>query len=162
MSGNFWNDRAVREALGLGGKSSSATYNAISTDTRTIAKDDLFVALKGDQFDGHNFLQAAAEAGASGAIVTDLPESAPAGMKLYQVADTLTALGQLAHHKRKQMKARVIAVVGSNGKTTTKELIPDVRDRGKSEQPDRGSPHPAGRPRRCRGGGGGDGHRSAG
>ena len=123
MSGNFWSDRVVREALGIGGRASDAPYATISTDTRSISAGDLFVALKGDQFDGHTFLEAAAAAGATGAVVSEMPETAPAGMKVYQVEDTLTALGRLAHHKRKQMKARVIAVVGSNGKTTTKELI---------------------------------------
>ncbi|HUE95610.1 MAG TPA: UDP-N-acetylmuramoyl-tripeptide--D-alanyl-D-alanine ligase, partial [Longimicrobiaceae bacterium] len=122
MSGGFWNDGAVRAALGLGGGDSPISYAAVSTDTRAIGPDDLFVALKGDRFDGHEFLRRAAALGATGAVVSTPGADAPPSMVLYEVPDTLAALGQLAAHRRDRQSARFVAIAGSNGKTTTKEL----------------------------------------
>src|SRR5690606_36032651 len=82
-----------------------------------------FVALTGESFDGHDFLAQAAEAGATGAVVSRVPAEVPEGLVLYEVEDTLAALAALALHRRNALQARVIGVVGSNGKTTTKELI---------------------------------------
>ena len=64
-----WSERAVREALGLPPGSGKATYTGISTDTRTISKGALFVALAGERFDAHDYLDAAAAAGATGMVV---------------------------------------------------------------------------------------------
>ncbi len=107
----------------------------VSTDSRSIAASDLFFALTGDRFDGHDFVADALRRGAVGAVVDvvhhehvdqqlraanlGLPH---AGM-IIEVPDTLAALGQLAAYHRQQMAAEVIAVVGSNGKTTTKAMI---------------------------------------
>lgn len=121
----FWTDAAVREALGVSpvaGGESDAVYTGVVTDTRTLGPDSLFVALRGERFDAHDFLGAAAEAGAAGAVVERIPAGAPSELTYYVVSDTLTALGQLARHYRRHLAARVVAVVGSNGKTTTKEL----------------------------------------
>jgi UDP-N-acetylmuramoyl-tripeptide--D-alanyl-D-alanine ligase len=123
VSGPFWTDSAVREALGLGPNGSARSYDRVSTDTRSIQPGDLFVALKGDRFDAHAFLGAAAVAGATGAVISDLPTEALTGLTLYQVPDTLAALGQLGNYRRRHLNARIVGVVGSNGKTTTKELI---------------------------------------
>ncbi len=96
----------------------------VSTDTRTIVPGSLFVALRGDRFDGHGFLAQAAAAGAVGAIVDRKVASAPAELPLIEVPDTRKALGRLANHLRRQLKhTKVIAVAGSNGKTGTKHLI---------------------------------------
>ena len=98
--------------------------SSVSTDTRVIQAGGVFVALRGDRFDGHAFLDKALAAGAVGAIVDHKPIGAPPELPLIQVADTRRALGRLANHVRRQLKhTKVIAVAGSNGKTGTKHLI---------------------------------------
>ncbi|MFN0100858.1 MAG: UDP-N-acetylmuramoyl-tripeptide--D-alanyl-D-alanine ligase [Bryobacteraceae bacterium] len=94
-----------------------------SIDTRTIIAGALFIALPGDNVDGHSFLAAAAERGAAAALVDnrDWPEAN--GLRLIRVADTLTALQHLARHARAKLKFPVIAITGSAGKTTTKDSI---------------------------------------
>lgn len=117
-----WTDRAVRLALGLSGPATSSPYTGISTDTRHLTPGALFVALQGESFDGHSFLTAAAAAGATGAVVrTGTP--AVAGLLLYQVPDTLRALGDLAHARRKTLSGPIVAITGTNGKTSTKEML---------------------------------------
>jgi UDP-N-acetylmuramoyl-tripeptide--D-alanyl-D-alanine ligase len=123
MSDLFWTDATVREALEIDGRGGDRAYRAVSTDTRTIGAGDLFVALVGERFNGHDFLAQAAEAGATGVVVSDKAATVPAGVTRYLVPDTLVALGQLAAHRRRKLSATVIGVVGSNGKTTTKEMI---------------------------------------
>jgi UDP-N-acetylmuramoyl-tripeptide--D-alanyl-D-alanine ligase len=124
MSAGFWTDERVAEALSIAPSGSGKTYRAVSTDTRSIGADDLFVALVGDRFNGHEFVAAAAEAGATGAVVSDPDVAVPAGMTLYVVENTLAALGRLGTFRRDHLGgAPVIGVVGSNGKTTTKEMI---------------------------------------
>lgn len=118
----FWTDAAVREALRIEGSAPVGAYTRVSTDTRTLGEGALFVALRGERFDGHDFLEQAAERGARGAVVDQVPEGAPSSLTYYEVEDTLVALGDLARHYRRSLNARVCAVVGSNGKTTTKEL----------------------------------------
>jgi UDP-N-acetylmuramoyl-tripeptide--D-alanyl-D-alanine ligase len=117
-----WTDRAVRTALGLSGPYGDVEYSAISTDTRAIPAGSLFVALKGERFDAHDFLERAAAAGAAGAVVR---RGTPriAGLVLYPVDDTRHALGELAHARRKAIPGPVIAITGTNGKTSTKEMI---------------------------------------
>ena len=117
-----WTDRAVRAALGLSGPSTDLAYSGISTDTRAIVEGSLFVALKGDRFDGHEFLEQAALAGARGAVVRRGTERVP-GLVLYHVGDTLHALGELAHARRKAIPGPVVAITGTNGKTSTKEMV---------------------------------------
>lgn len=93
----------------------------LSTDTRTIAAGDLFVALSGENFDGHDYLATAAGKGACGAIVGERQASVP--LPQLVVGDTRQALAQVAAVWRSYMKLPVIGVTGSNGKTTTKEMI---------------------------------------
>ena len=116
-----WPDRAVRDALQVPGEA-SVTYRSVSTDTRAIGTDSLFVALVGERFDAHEFLQQARDAGATGAVVR---RGTPpvAGLMLYEVDDTLRALGDLANYRRRQFTGPVIAITGQNGKTSTKEMI---------------------------------------
>jgi UDP-N-acetylmuramoyl-tripeptide--D-alanyl-D-alanine ligase len=95
-------------------------FTGVSTDTRSIARGDLFVALTGPRFDGHAFVAEAAGKGAVGALVAravagDVPQ--------VQVADTRLALGRLAAHWRQHFRIPLIAVTGSNGKTTVKNMI---------------------------------------
>jgi UDP-N-acetylmuramoyl-tripeptide--D-alanyl-D-alanine ligase len=98
-----------------------------SIDTRSMAPGDLFVAIRGDRFDGHEFVAAALAAGAAGAVVTAtpaLPEAGKAGPAplLIQVDDTTRALQDGARDVRRRSGAKVVAITGSAGKTTTKEL----------------------------------------
>ncbi len=117
-----WNDRSVRAALGLAGPAGIETYSGISTDTRAIAPGALFVALVGERFDAHTFLTAAHGAGAIGAVVRSETPDVP-GLTLYRVVDTQHALGELAHARRRAITGPVIAITGTNGKTSTKEMI---------------------------------------
>jgi UDP-N-acetylmuramoyl-tripeptide--D-alanyl-D-alanine ligase len=119
-----WTDSAVRKALGLSGEM-DREYSAISTDTRTLTPGALFVALKGERFDGHDHLVQAAEAGASGAIVRSGTAEVP-GLCLYQVPDPLTGYGQLALARRREISGPVVAIGGANGKTSTKEMCAAV------------------------------------
>jgi len=99
----------------------------VSTDTRAIAAGSAFVALRGERFDGHDFLADAARAGASCAVVaSDRGASAPAGLPLLLVDDTLTALGAIARLHRLRFSLPVVGVTGSNGKTTTREMIASI------------------------------------
>jgi UDP-N-acetylmuramoyl-tripeptide--D-alanyl-D-alanine ligase len=86
----------------------------------------LFVALKGERFDAHNFLADIAGKGAIAAVVTHIPEGAPVSLTYYEVDDTLKVLGQLALHRRRKLGVKLCAVTGSNGKTTTKEILKAV------------------------------------
>jgi UDP-N-acetylmuramoyl-tripeptide--D-alanyl-D-alanine ligase len=97
------------------------TYEAVSTDTRSLPEGSLFVALRGENFDGHEFLVNAAERGARAAVVDAIPADAPP-LRYYRVPDTLMALGRLGRYRRRQVAGRVVAITGTNGKTTTKEM----------------------------------------
>jgi UDP-N-acetylmuramoyl-tripeptide--D-alanyl-D-alanine ligase len=99
----------------------------VSTDTRTLAPGQLFVPLAGERFDGHDHLEAAVKAGASAALwQADRPLPAAPGVPLVVVDDTLTALQKLAENYLGSLNARVVGVTGSNGKTTTKDLLASV------------------------------------
>ena len=96
----------------------------VSIDTRTLAEGDLFVALKGDNSDGHDYVRKAFEAGAAAAVIDEAHAQALAGAgPLYVAKDTLIALEGLGRAARSRSKARIVAVTGSVGKTTTKELL---------------------------------------
>lgn len=95
-------------------------FTGLSTDTRTLNKGELFLALKGPNFDGHEYLPAAASAGASASIIS---RSVRTSLPTIKVDDTRAALGELAAYWRNQFNIPVIAVTGSNGKTTVKEMI---------------------------------------
>jgi UDP-N-acetylmuramoyl-tripeptide--D-alanyl-D-alanine ligase len=99
-------------------------FCGVSTDSRQISQGQLFVALRGDNFDGHKFAKSAIEQGALLAIVDHLalPEL-PSNLPLLVVKNTLTAYQQIAHWWRKQLTIPIIGITGSAGKTTTKELI---------------------------------------
>lgn len=105
------------------------TFRDVSTDSRTLKRGDLFVALRGEKFDGHTYLDQITEAGAVAAIVDE--EWAKKAKKrpdlpLFIVADTLQAHGDLANLYRRKFKIPILVVAGSNGKTTTKELLAHV------------------------------------
>ena len=102
----------------------SGPFNGVSLDSRTTGPGDLFVALKGERADGHDFIPEAVARGAVGVLATRVSNSLPAPAAL--VEEPLAALQALAHWWRRQCPAEVIAVTGSVGKTSTKELIAAV------------------------------------
>jgi UDP-N-acetylmuramoyl-tripeptide--D-alanyl-D-alanine ligase len=119
--------KEIAEATGgsmLG--AAEAHAGAVSTDSRQVAAGELFVALRGERFDGHDFIEAAAGRGV-GVFLVDRSwldsHQLPAGCSAVAVPDTLKALGDLAAYHRRRFKIKVVAVTGSNGKTTTKEML---------------------------------------
>ena len=95
-------------------------FSGVSIDTRTLAAGELFVALRGERFDGNEFIRAALAAGAAGAV---LSREQPLALPQIVVPDTLAALQRAAHAWREAVRIPVVGVAGSNGKTTTKEMI---------------------------------------
>jgi UDP-N-acetylmuramoyl-tripeptide--D-alanyl-D-alanine ligase len=118
----FWTLDLVSEALG-GGPGGAIPLTRIATDTRHIARGDLFVALKGESFDAHDFLREAVAKGASALVVSDETRAANLGVPVFRVRDTVEALGTLARFRRRAWGRPVVGVVGTNGKTSTKELL---------------------------------------
>src|SRR5512135_2734007 len=103
-------------------------FSGLSIDSRTIGDGELFVALRGERFDGHNFLCDALKRGA-GAIVDREPGGVFEGRTLVYVSDTLRSLQDIARQMRISRDVQVVGVTGTNGKTTTKELIASVLGR---------------------------------
>ena len=102
-----------------------ARFSGVSTDSRTLGKGDLFVAVRGEHFDGHEFLAAARQRGAAAAMV-DQRFSGAAPLPLLVVDDTRKGLGRLGRHWRERHAPLLIAIAGSNGKTTTKEMLASI------------------------------------
>ena len=117
----------ISKALQLPENPQPFTVARIVTDSRTLQPNDLFVAISGENFDGHSFLKHAAERGARGAIVSSQVSYSKEGLsknfELIEVEDTVSALRKLASAHRGRLTIPVIGVAGSNGKTTTKEWI---------------------------------------
>jgi UDP-N-acetylmuramoyl-tripeptide--D-alanyl-D-alanine ligase len=116
--------RATRGALVAGDLSVSVT--GVSIDSRSLGVGEAFFAIRGHRLDGHAFLADAAGRGAACLVVHALQDDAPANVPLVLVEDTTTALGLLAADHRARFSIPVVGVTGSNGKTTTKELIASV------------------------------------
>jgi UDP-N-acetylmuramoyl-tripeptide--D-alanyl-D-alanine ligase len=123
----FWTLDRVAAALGEGvahgATKGSAPLRAVVTDTRALQPGDVFVALKGERFDAHDFLADAAAKGAAAFVVERAEAARALGVPVFAVDDTLLALGRLARFWRRAWGKPVIGVGGSNGKTSTKELI---------------------------------------
>src|SRR5437868_1039712 len=96
-------------------------YPSVQTDTRKLKQGDIFFALKGGNFNGNSFARQAIDAGAAYAVIDDRDFEIPG--KTFLVDDVLLSLQKLAKYHREQFKIPFIAITGSNGKTTTKELI---------------------------------------
>lgn len=123
----LWTELEVRTALGMNPQRAQddLVFSGISTDSRTVEPGDLFLALTGDNFEGHDFVMDALAKGAGGVVVSrEVP--AEEATRIYPVDDTLLALGRLARHRRRALKAKVVAVTGSSGKTTTKDLLQET------------------------------------
>jgi UDP-N-acetylmuramoyl-tripeptide--D-alanyl-D-alanine ligase len=118
----YWTQERVARALNTG-PNAHWPFGGVSTDTRRITRGDLFVALRGDVYDAHDFLADARDRGAAALVVSDATKAVGLGLPVYIVPDTLVALGQLGTAWRRAWGRSVIAVAGSNGKTSTKELL---------------------------------------
>ncbi|MDP2272944.1 MAG: UDP-N-acetylmuramoyl-tripeptide--D-alanyl-D-alanine ligase [Archangium sp.] len=129
MSARF-NDQEVLKATNATksrvGKALS--YESVCTDTRQLTEGCLFVALKGERYDANEFLAEAVKAGAAGLVVNEgrAGSLSAEDVTVYEVKDTLVALGQLARFHRDRFNIPLCAVTGSNGKTTTKELVASI------------------------------------
>jgi UDP-N-acetylmuramoyl-tripeptide--D-alanyl-D-alanine ligase len=99
-----------------------ARFGGVSTDSRSIGQGELFVAIRGEHFDGHEFLGMAKTRGAAGALV-DRRFAGAAPLPVITVEDTRQGLGRLGRHWRARFAPAVIAIAGANGKTTTKEML---------------------------------------
>jgi len=123
-------DKTLQDfALASGGRLAGAdrAYTGVSTDSRTIAAGELFVALHGPNFNGNDFVEAAAKAGAAGAVVdARFPATIDHGLALVVVQDTQKALEQAARAWRERFSIPLVGVAGSNGKTTVKEMISTI------------------------------------
>lgn len=119
----------IREIVGgtmAGAEPSPGFITKVCTDTRKIEPGCLYIALHGEKFDAHDFLPNASLAGASAAMVHKVPEQPIVNLPMIVVQDTRKGLGALAKFARTQLRGQVIAVAGSNGKTSTKCLIHSV------------------------------------
>ena len=123
----FWSlDRAADALEGLAAlplPRGAHPLGRVWTDTRSLQSGDLFVALVGEQFDGHNYLAPAVAAGAAAVVVSRAEAAKGLGVPAYVVRDTRAALGALGRFRRRAWNGPVVGVVGTNGKTSTKELI---------------------------------------
>jgi len=123
----FWTLDRVADALGplLRGNRPGADQplSGVATDTRQIQAGQLFVALKGENFDAHDFLKDAVARGAAALVISRFEAARGLGVPVFHVENTLAALGALGAYRRRAWGKPVIAVAGSNGKTTTRELI---------------------------------------
>ena len=97
-------------------------FPTITTDSRVCAKDSIFFALKGERFNGNLFARQALNDGCSYAVVDETDDLSPCD-RVIKVDDVLKTLQQLANYHRRKLKIPIIGITGTNGKTTTKELI---------------------------------------
>ena len=133
------------EAIAATGGRCDRTWSAtgVSIDSRTLSPGDLFVALQGPTFDGHDFVAEALAEGAAAAVVQRIPDRLPAAAPLLMVGDTQAALEALGRAARARTGARIIGVTGSVGKTGVKEALrlvlsapgADHRQRRQPQQP---------------------------
>lgn len=114
---------SAAQALGARRVGGNAEFMRVTTDSRDIRPGDLFVGIRGERFDGQAFAAQALAAGAAAAMVSDVPRNAGADARLLLVPDTRIALGRLAAYWRARFAMPLVAITGSNGKTTVKEML---------------------------------------
>lgn len=127
-----WSQQEILLATGgeLVAEGKKKVFGAVATDSRQVEKGSVFIALKGERFDGHGFLKEAVRRGAACLVVHQRAEALLSSkVTVIQVADTLKALGDLAHCRRQIIGPKVLAITGSNGKTTTKEMVTAILER---------------------------------
>lgn len=113
-----------RESLQATLKNGDATFSSINTDTRTLVQGELFIALRGENFDAHQFLQQAVEKGVCGLVVEKFDEAI--SIPQLVVTDSLLALGKIAAMNRNAFSGPLLAITGSSGKTTVKTMLADI------------------------------------
>jgi UDP-N-acetylmuramoyl-tripeptide--D-alanyl-D-alanine ligase len=116
----------IQKAVANSTVTMDASFDGVSTDSRNVAVGNLFVALRGDRFDAHEFLHQVAERKVAAIVVEKMP--ADLNVPALVVPDTRIALRQIAHYWRQQFTLPLIGVTGSNGKTTVKEMIAAILD----------------------------------
>ncbi len=117
---------ALAEQLGGEKSGDDVEVAALSTDTRSLKKGETYLALVGENFNGNEFVEEAASRGANSAIVSDVNVAAESAIPTITVKDTHIALGKIASLSRQQSSAKVLALTGSQGKTTVKEMIGSI------------------------------------
>jgi UDP-N-acetylmuramoyl-tripeptide--D-alanyl-D-alanine ligase len=126
-SAAFWTMDRVADALKDDAASppprGAHVFGRVWTDTRSIQPGDVFVALAGDRFDAHDFLADAVRAGAAAVVVSRVEAAKGVGVPVYHVRDARAALGALGRYRRRAWNGPVVGVIGTNGKTSTKELV---------------------------------------
>src|SRR5436309_60962 len=122
MSAPLWTAREVATTT-AGVNTRDWAASGVSIDSRSLKPGDLFVALAGPNFDGHDFISAAFNSGAAAAVASKRPAALAADAPLLLVADTMAALEALGRAARNRSKARFVAITGSVGKTGTKEAL---------------------------------------
>ena len=122
MTAPLWTSAAAAAATG-GQSGSDGQAGGVSIDTRSVAPGDLFVALRGPSFDGHDFVAEGLKQGAAAALVSRRPDDVAADAPLLVVDDTMAALNALGQASRARGRARIVAVTGSVGKTGIKEAL---------------------------------------
>jgi UDP-N-acetylmuramoyl-tripeptide--D-alanyl-D-alanine ligase len=122
-------------SLVMGGRAVGADvrFSGVSTDTRTLKRNELFVAIRGERYDAHDFLETARERNAAAALVDEKGYRGHAPLPVAIVDDTRRAFGRLGRHWRLRFAPAVIAITGSNGKTTTKEMLASILRRHAGE-----------------------------
>ncbi|MBL8019795.1 MAG: UDP-N-acetylmuramoyl-tripeptide--D-alanyl-D-alanine ligase [Leptospirales bacterium] len=129
-----WSVAEIESVLGNRTRGAGKESVGVSTDSRTLAPGNVFVCLSGDSFDGHAYAAAACEKGATSIIASrsraaELVESLPKDVNLWLVDDTLQGLSRMASHARDTLKCPVLGVAGSNGKTSTKDMLAGIAKR---------------------------------
>ena len=114
---------SAAHAIGAGRRGPNVSFERVVTDSRQVGRGDLFVALRGERFDGHGFVDQALGLGAAAAMVSDADAIRAKRAALILVDDTRLSLGRLAAHWRSRFDIPLVGVTGSNGKTTVKEMI---------------------------------------
>jgi UDP-N-acetylmuramoyl-tripeptide--D-alanyl-D-alanine ligase len=114
------------QMIGAGRRGPNASFGGVTTDSREVARGDLFVALRGERFDGHAYVDEALKSGAAGAVVADADAVRTHHAGLVLVDDSLAALGRLAAAWRARFAIPLVGVTGSSGKTTVKDMIASI------------------------------------
>lgn len=129
-----WSAAEIESVLGSRARGAGKESAGVSTDSRTIASGNVFVCLSGDSFDGHGYAAAACDKGATSVIASrsraaELEASLPKDVNLWLVDDTLQGLSRLASRARDTLQCAVLGVAGSNGKTSTKDMLAGIAKR---------------------------------
>jgi UDP-N-acetylmuramoyl-tripeptide--D-alanyl-D-alanine ligase len=114
----------ISSAVVVNNAATDAAFDGVSTDSRQVSIGNLFVALRGERFDAHDFLNDVAARGVAAVVVDRVPDGLT--VPALVVPDTRIALGEIGAYWRRQFKLPVIGVTGSNGKTTVKEMVASI------------------------------------